>query len=427
MSMLVNQRYDLAIRAILCGTSAGRPLTTAAVQRLIGDDDLSGLLGYVAQSPVGRFFTMLSDGRVMMMGISSRSLLAGESTISDQALAVFLYILKSYQDNSMPVARASIVEHFVNSERSAARSVGRAIEDLKRVCWIDEVGTGRSPEEKSGYAYTPTAAGLQSLGPKFLGKVIAASQGREFKPRDVAAFFQTAFAPSARSEYLPATLFDSAGPEPKYERAIRKLIIRTASGHPPTVRAVLRDLGVDSLAGLQEYWLGAGLDGYMRLTVFEDRVMVLVDAEKTFRVGTGPLTAAAVAVAAYAWHLQKSTRRWITRRELMPLVAGRVKEPAKNLARTLNLLWRKGWIERREGGDAFRMTAAGKACLALALDLKLDCNVPAMLDELVETRFRPLLATGEVSAAVSAAISAEGEEPGVDEPRDEGDGRHDPA
>ena len=424
MSPMVNQRYDLAIRAVLCGTSMGRPLTAVAVQRIIGDDDLSGFLGYVPESPVGRFFRLLSDGRSMMMGVSSRALLAADSTVSDQALAVFLYILKNYQDNSMPVPRASVVEHFVSSERSAARSVGRAIEDLKRVCWIDEVATRGSAEDRSGYAYMPTAAGAQSLGPKFLGKVIAASQGREFKPKDVATFFQTALAAVAKPEYLPMTLFDFAGPEPKYERAIRKVIIGTASGRPPTMRAVLRDLGEDSFAGLQEYWLGAGLDGYLRLTIYDNRVMVLVDSEKAFQAGAGPLTAAAVAVAAYAWHLEKATRRWVTRHELMPLVVGRVKEPAKNLSRALNLLWRKGWMERKPDGTGLRMTAAGKACLALALDLRLDCNVPAMLDEFVETSFAPLLAAGETSAA--GAI--ENGDPAGDDPDDEtGDEPHDPA
>jgi hypothetical protein len=182
-----------------------------------------------------------------MMGVSSRALIGDESTISDQALAVFLYVLKSYQDNSMPVPKASVVEHFVSSERSAARSVGRAIEDLKRVCWVDEVAAGGTAEDRAGLSYIPTAAGAQSLGPKFLGKVIAASHGREFKPKDVAEFFQTRLGPTAKPEYLPMTLFDSAGLEPKYDRVIRKVIIRTASGRPLPVKAVLKDIGEDSL------------------------------------------------------------------------------------------------------------------------------------------------------------------------------------
>jgi hypothetical protein len=398
MTRMFNERYDLAIRAVLCGSSTGRPLSVTAVQRLIGDDDLSGFKGYVSESPIGRFLKLLSDGRSLMMGVSSRALIGDESTISDQALAVFLYVLKSYQDNSMPVPKASVVEHFVSSERSAARSVGRAIEDLKRVCWVDEVAAGGTAEDRAGLSYIPTAAGAQSLGPKFLGKVIAASQGREFKPKDVAEFFQTRLGPTAKPEYLPMTLFDSAGLEPKYDRVIRKVIIRTASGRPLTVKAVLKDIGEDSLAGLEEYWLGTGLDGYLRLTVYDKRVMALVDSERAFQAGVGPLTAAAVAVAAYVWHLEGSSRRWVRRGELMPLVAGRVKEPAKNLSRALNLLCRKGWTEPKPDGNGFRMTSAGRACLALALDLRLDCNVPAMLTEFVESSYIPALTVGETSA-----------------------------
>lgn len=67
-------------------------------------------------------------------------------------------------------------------------------------------------------------------------------------------------------------------------------------------------------------------------------------------------------------------------------------------------------MERKPDGSGFRLTPAGKACLALALDLKLDCNVPAMLAEFVETSFVPLLAVG----ATSVADDAEGE----DEPYD---------
>lgn len=364
-----------------------------------------------------------------MLGVSSRALLASDSTLSSQALSVFLYILKNYQDNSMPVPRVSIVEQFVTSERSAARSVGRAIEELKRVFWIDEVATGRVEGERTGYAYVPTAAGVQSLGPKFLGKVIAASQGREFKPKDVAAFFQTGLTPAAKAESVRLTLFDALGTETKYERAIRKIITGTASGRPPTTRAVLRDLGEDSLKGLEEYWLGMGLDGFMRLTVFDNRVMALVDSERTYRAGTGPLTAAAVAVAAYAWHLEKTSRRWIPRSDLMPLVAGRVKEPAKNLARTLTLLCRKGWMEKQPSGRGYRLTSAGKACLALALDLSLDCGIPAMLEEFVEMNYSPALAACKVSASAAEDLEDLDDEPGSEDAENDetGDEPRDPA
>jgi len=406
MRAMVNPRYDLAIRSLLCGTSLGRPLSSNAVRRMIGDDDLSGFLAYVPSCPVGKFFKVLSDGRSIMMGVSSRALIAADSPLSGQSLAVFLYIWKSYNDNSMPVPRASVVEHFVSSERSAARSVGRAIEDLKRVCWIDEAAASSAADDRpgAGYAYIPTSAGAQSLGPKFLGKVIAESQGREFRPKEVSEFFQT---PSrdTKTEYLQVSLFEVAGPEPKYERAVRKIIVRTASSHPVTQTALMRELGEDSLDGLREYWVGAGLDGYLRLTLYNDRVMALVDSEKSYQAGSGPLTAAAIAIATYIWHLEKSTGRWVTRKDLLPLVLGRAKEPGKNLARTLTLLWKKGWVKRKPDAGV-RMTLAGEACLGLALDLRLDCNVPAMLNEFVESHLVPAIKTAQELAAAEITDEA---------------------
>lgn len=57
-------------------------------------------------------------------------------------------------------------------------------------------------------------------------------------------------------------------------------------------------------------------------------------------------------------------------------------------------------MERRHGKEAYRMTAAGKACLGLALDLKVDGNVPSMLEELVTTWFGPALAgASDISSA----------------------------
>ncbi|MGE5542414.1 MAG: hypothetical protein ACM3WT_05205, partial [Bacillota bacterium] len=79
MSSLYNTRYDLAIRAILCGTSTGNPLTRLAVQRLIGDDDLSGFFAYAESSTIGRWFRILTDGRFVTLGIASRALFAKES------------------------------------------------------------------------------------------------------------------------------------------------------------------------------------------------------------------------------------------------------------------------------------------------------------------------------------------------------------
>lgn len=401
MRAMYNPRYDLAVRAVLCGTSTGRPLTVSAVRRLIGDDDLSGFMAYVPQSPVGKYFKILTDGRYVMLGVSSRSLIAGDSPLSNQALAVFLYVLKRYQDTSMPVPQTSIIEHFVSSERSAARSVGRAIDDLKRVSWLDELTFGRTADQKQGYAYQPTAAGVRSLGAKFLGRVVSESQGRDFRPRDVSAFFQTSFSVT-KPDQEQLTLFDASLSEPKCERVIRKIITKTASGRPMTVKALLRELGDESLTGLEEHWISVGLDGYLRLAVHKDRVMVVVDAERVYRSGSAPLTAAAVAVAAYTWHLEAQGRRWVSRAQLLPLFAQRAKEPGKSLARTLTSLLRKGWMERRTGKDAYRMTAVGKACLGLALDLKLDGNVPSMLEELVMTWFGPALAaTGNTAFAES--------------------------
>ncbi|NLA60243.1 MAG: hypothetical protein GX863_03960 [Firmicutes bacterium] len=394
---MYNPRYDLAVRAVLCGTSTGKPLTVSTVRRLIGDDDLAGFMAYVSQSPVGKYFKILTDGKYVMLGVSSRSLLAGDSPLSNQALAVFLYILKRYQDTSMPVPQMLIIEHFVSAERSAARSVVRAIDDLKRVSWIDESTVGGTAGQKQGYAYTPTAAGVRSLGSKFLGRVVSESQGRDFKPRDVSAFFQTSLSVS-KPEQEQLTLFDASTAEPKYERVIRKIITKTASGRPMTVKALLRDVGEESLEGLKRHWISAGLDGYLRLAVYNDRVMVVVDAERVYRAGSAPLTAAAVAVAAYAWRLEKQGSRWVSRAQLLPLFARRAKEPGKSLARTLTVLLRKGWMERRPGRDAYRITAVGKACVGLALDLKLDDNVLSMLEELAATWFEPALsATGDTA------------------------------
>ena len=148
-----------------------------------------------------------------------------------------LYVLKRYQDTSMPVPQTSIIEHFVSSERSAARSVGRAIDDLKRVSWLDELTFGRTADQKQGYAYQPTAAGVRSLGAKFLGRIVSESQGRDFRPRDVSAFFQTSFSVT-KPDQEQLTLFDASLSEPKYERVIRK-IITSSFGRPMTVKALL--------------------------------------------------------------------------------------------------------------------------------------------------------------------------------------------
>ena len=66
---MYNPRYDLAVRAVLCGTSTGKPLTVSTVRRLIGDDDLAGFMAYVSQSPVGKYFKILTDGKYVMLGV----------------------------------------------------------------------------------------------------------------------------------------------------------------------------------------------------------------------------------------------------------------------------------------------------------------------------------------------------------------------
>ena len=75
------------------------------------------------------------------------------------------------------------------------------------------------------------------------------------------------------------------------------------------------------------------------------------------------------------------------------------------------------------------MLFRSKACLALALDLRLDCNVPAMLAEFVESSFIPALAAGEISATGAlGGDDSDNEEPDREEPDYEiGDEPHDPA
>ncbi|MCR4397341.1 MAG: hypothetical protein NUV93_00030 [Firmicutes bacterium] len=411
MNGLYNVRYDLAIRAILCGTSTGNPLTKLAVQRLIGDDDLSGFFAYAESSAVGRCFRILTDGRYVTLGIASRALLANESPVSNAALAVFLFIWKWRQDNCLPVPRTTIMEQFVSAHRSAARTVGRAIDELKRLFWIEEIGL-----DGGTYKYVPTAIGMQSLGPRFLSRVISASQGRDFKHSEVMAFFQVAASiaaverglatsaatggPAGRSagrSLVPPTLFDCADADPKYERALRRVIVGTTVGRPPTVSAIAKMLGEDSLQGLYSYCSAAGLDRFFTLAESGKHVVAVVDASKVYQSGQGPIPGSAIAVAVYAWYLEESLSRPLSRDDLLPLMAGRAKNPGKSLARTITILEKKGWIRRKEGSGKFRLTPAGRQCLAFGLTLRPGPNAIEALREFVETNFAGL-ETGTVSA-----------------------------
>ncbi|NPV70504.1 MAG: hypothetical protein HPY55_07670 [Firmicutes bacterium] len=414
MNGLYNVRYDLAIRAILCGTSTGNPLTKLAVQRLIGDDDLSGFFAYAESSTIGRCFRILTDGRYITLGIASRALLAKESPVSNAALAVFLFILKWHQDNSLPVPRTTIMEQFVSAERSAARTVGRALDELERLFWIEETGL-----EGGTYKYVPTPIGVQSLGPRFLSRVISASQERDFKHGEVMAFFQVAASGAAASERRqsssPLTLFDYAEADPKYERALRRVIVGTTVGYPPTVTSIVKMLGEDSLQGLYSYCSGTGLDRFLRLAESGKHLVAVVDASKVYQAGQGPVPGSAIAVAAYAWYLEERLSRSLTRVDLLPLMTGRAKNPRMTLARTLTVLEKKGWIRRKEDSGKFRMTPAGKQCLTLALSLRPGPDAGSLLREFVETNYAGL----ETCATAYATAPAQDDRGPADHDADE--------
>lgn len=401
-----NDRYDLAIRAVLCGTSLGRPVTRATVERIIGDSDLTGFFAYMESSSLARHFRMLNDGRYIIMGVASKELPAKETPISNSALTVFLFILKWNQDNSMPVPKAAVTEQFVSSERSAARVVDRAISELKGMFWIDErqsyaVSSGlpvRAGQISLGtrpgrtYTYVPTSLGIQSLGPKFLQNVVTASQGREFEPSEVSAFFQTAReAPYRQTPALP-TLFDSLDPDPRLERAICKVLSGTAAGKPPTMQSLQRSLGKNALSLLESYCLNQGLDRFFTLKLSGGRVVALVDASGVYQAGSGPVTDTAVALAVYIWYLEE-TSGTVTRADLLPLMVERSKDPGKFLSRTLTLLEKKGWIIRRSGlrRNRIRMTPAGKMCIALALNLEPGPGIESLLKEFVQENYSEAL------------------------------------
>jgi len=411
MSDLYNTRYDLAIRAILCGTGSGNPLTRVMIERLIRDDDLSGFFAYADSSTIGRWFRILTDGRLVTLGIASRALFARESPVSNAALAVFLFILKWNQDNSVPVPKTTIVEQFVSAERSAARTVTRALNELKRLFWIEETRL-----EGGATRYVPTPIGVQSLGPKYLQKVIAASQGREFKQGEVKAFFQVTGSRSKRDvqrdSAAPLTLFDYADSDPRYERALRRVIVGTTVGRPPTIASIVKMLGEGSLDGLYSYCAGTGLDRFLRLAESGKHLVAVVEASKVFQSGQAPLSAKAVAVGLLAWYLEKNLNRPLTRGDLLPLMVDRAKHPRMALSRILTTLEKKGWLSRNEDSGKFRMTPAGKKCLALALTLRPGPDVGDALDEFVESHF--------AEVAVCAAVDREGTE-GEPEERDDTD------
>ncbi len=388
---MYNDKYDLAIRAILCGTSLGKSITQSAVQRLIGDDDLTGFFSYIRSSCLGRYFRVLADGRTVTLGIASRELISRESPISAQAIAVFLFVAKWRQDNSIPVPKSVIIEQFVSAERSASRSVARALDELERLYWVDK------SQFDGQYTYEPTPVGMESMGPVFLQKIVSESQGRDFRPAEVAAFFGSGRREDRKQVVLPPSLFDFSGPEPKYEKLIRRVIVGTACGRPPTVASALRSLGEDSLNGFESYCLGQGFDRYFRIKVSDDRVVALVDASRVFQAGLNPVTSAAVALAAYIWYLCESGRRRLNRSQLLPVFTGRVKGPSRFLSRTLSVLAKKGWISISRTGR-LGMTPAGKMALSLALNLRPGPEIVDHLREFVEVNFEQVLAMDQVSA-----------------------------
>lgn len=399
---LHNYRYDLALRAVLCGTSSGRPVTKSALARLIGDDDLSGFFSYAEASAIGRHFRLLTDERYVSLGMASRAMLSRESPVSNAALAVFLFILKWYNENSLPVARLTIVEQFVSSERSAARTVARALEELERLFWIDQ-----ATSDGGSHRYIPTRIGIQSLGPRFLGRVIATSQQREFKPDEVEAFFRAATKPERPSGCPPQvlqSLFDFVSTDPRYERVLRRVIIGTTVGRPPTVASVTKSLGEDSLQGLLSYCSSTGLDRFFSIVEAGAHLVAVVEASRVYKAGLGPVPGSAVALAVYAWHLEKTLGRALTRQDLLHAVKGRVRRPTMHLGQTLSRLLRKGWLRVR-GSGRFTLTPAGKQCLTMALHLRTQSDADAILGEIASTHFGPASGIDEAMSDIPAEPS----------------------
>ena len=256
------------------------------------------------------------------------------------------------------------------------------------------------------------------MGPVFLQKVVSESQGRNFKPAEVVAFFGSGRREDRKQVILPPSLFDFSGPEPKYERLMRRVIVGTACGRPPTVASALRSLGEDSLAGFESYCPGQGFDRYFRIKVSDDKVVALVDASRVFQAGLNPVTSASVALAAYIWYLCESGRRRITRSQLLPVFIGRVKGPSRFLSRTLSVLKKKGWVSITRTGK-LRMTPAGKMALSLALNLRPGPEIVDHLREFVEINFEQVLSIAQVSATEAGEMDDEVVDDAMDETANE--------
>ncbi|MEW6523873.1 MAG: hypothetical protein AB1445_09970 [Bacillota bacterium] len=375
-----NPRYDLALRALLCGTSSGRPTTRARVEQLVGDSDLDGFLAYTRSCVLSRYFTVVEDGHYLTLSLASRELLQEDSPVSGEMLAVFLFIWKWHQDNAMPVAQGTVVEHFVGASRSASRSVRRAIDQLAALKWIDEV-TGTQ-----GRTWVPTRSGTGAMGQRFLALVVESSQGRPFSTREVLDFFGVS-TPSGSTHVPPLTLFDTPAGHARYDRALRRIIVGTATGRPPTLAAVARITGDPDTTGLAQYAATLGLDRFFRLAVHDRYLLALVEASELYSQNVAPVRATALTLAAYTWYLEEFHGRPVRYDQVEPLFVDRVAKPLRQVALAVGVLARRGWVKQPRGRKVFSLTPTGRECLGRALGLRPQDDHREALREFAEIHF----------------------------------------
>lgn len=350
-----SDRMDRGVRAVLAGTSSARPLGQSALLRLIGEEDLELFLPYVDRGALGRLGRILSDGRQVVFAVQTREIDPDEPQVSGRALAVFLYIWKWTTEYALPIPHQTLVEAFASGHRSASRLVRSALQELARLCWVEEVaGVG-------GTAYRATRVGIGSLGPRFLKGVITRSQGREYRPAEVRSFFGL---PEGEDDTPPppVSLFDFAAPHPRYDRALRLILRGTGAGSPPTLNRVLRVVGEESLDGLERYLVTAGMDRFFHLVQDGKYVVAIVPAASLYASGSAPLTAVLCVLAALTWWWELEYGQPVPFPALVKVAGSSFRDPRRTVRRYLTMLEKKGWVERARGGS-YRMTPVGRAAL----------------------------------------------------------------
>lgn len=358
-----SERMDRGVRAVLAGNSSGRPLSRRALLRLLGEEDLDLFLPYVERGALGRLGRILTDGRHVVFAVQTREIDPDEPQVSGHALAVFLYIWKWTSEYRVPIPHQKLVEEFTAGHRSASRLVRRALEELERLCWVEEAPGA------VGSAYWPTRVGVGSLGPRFLRGVVARSQGREYRPAEVRAFF--GLPEEQDSPPPPVSLFDFAAPHPRYDRALRLILRGTGAGSPPTLNRVLRMVQEESLDGLEQYMVTTGMDRFFHLARDGKHVVAVVPAASLYASGSAPMTAVLVVLAVLTWWWELEYDEPIPFAMLTNVVGAGFRDPGRTVRRYLTVLERKGWVERARGGSrgstvrggSYRTTALGRAAL----------------------------------------------------------------